>query len=145
MNRLENFVSHPFITIGHIARWLCDGVFEMTFGLTTLQLYSRFLYFPGVAWNTVSWRWRKYQWYNRIDNTIVLGALPFRSQAEEVRKYNIGLPLIIHAIIPVIHDCAQSHRKLRLFNKPLESELYTQLLVNNPISLACHKSFISLT
>ena len=58
----------------------------MTFGLTTLQVFSRILYFPGIAWNTVSWRWRKRQWYNRIDNTVVLGALPFRSQAEEVRK-----------------------------------------------------------
>ena len=60
----------------------------MTFGLTTLQVLSRIFYFPGIAWNTVSWRWRRYQWYNRIDNTIVLGALPFRSQAEEVWKYH---------------------------------------------------------
>ena len=86
MNRLENLVLYPFIAVGYLARWLCSGIFRMTFGLTTLQVISRILYFPGVAWNTVSWRWRNYQWYNRIDNTIVLGALPFRSQAEEVRK-----------------------------------------------------------
>lgn len=64
----------------------------MIFGLTTLQVLSRISYFPGIAWNTVSWRWRKRQWYNRIDNTVVLGALPFRSQAEEVRKFNMKCP-----------------------------------------------------
>ena len=58
----------------------------MTIGLTGLQVFSRISFSPGIAWNTVSWRWRNYQWYNRIDNTIVLGALPFRSQAEEVRR-----------------------------------------------------------
>ena len=58
----------------------------MAFGLTGLQVFSRISYFPGIAWNTISWRWRNYQWYDRIDSTIVLGALPFRSQAEEVRR-----------------------------------------------------------
>ena len=61
----------------------------MTIGLTGLQVFSRVSFFPGIAWNTVTWRWRNYQWYNRIDNTIVLGALPFRSQAEEVRREHV--------------------------------------------------------
>lgn len=87
MNALQNIVFYPFIGIRHLARWLFNGIFRMTFGLTSLQVISRIVYLPGITWNTVSWRWRNYQWYNRIDSTIVLGALPFRSQAEDVSRY----------------------------------------------------------
>ena len=83
---MKKVIFYPFIAIGNLAVWLLNGVLRMTIGLTTLQVFSRVSYFPGIAWNTFSWRWRNYQWYNRIDNTIVLGALPFRSQAEEVRR-----------------------------------------------------------
>lgn len=86
MNVLRNFALYPFIAVGYIAGWLLDGVFRMTFGLTTLQVLSRLAYFPAIGWNMIRWRWQKRQWYNRIDNTVVLGALPFRNQTEEVRE-----------------------------------------------------------
>ena len=93
---LQNIAFYPFIAIGYIVRWLINGAFFRMFGLTGLQVISRLIYFPGVTWNTVSWRWRNYQWYNRIDNTVVLGALPFRSQTEEVRKYWYGHKIYNH-------------------------------------------------
>jgi len=66
-------------------RWIITVAFEiMTFRLTSLQAFSRFMYFPGVGWNAIRWRLQNLQWYNRIDDTVVLGALPFRSQTVEV-------------------------------------------------------------
>jgi len=71
-----------------LIRWIITVVFEVImFKLTALQFFSRLMYFPGVGWNTIRWRLQKLEWYNRIDNTVVLGALPFRSQAKEVEQY----------------------------------------------------------
>lgn len=84
MNGLVSFVLYPFVTV---AGWLCNRIFRMAFGLTSLQVYSRIMYLPGIGWNAISWRWRKHRWYDRIDNTVVLGALPLRSQTEEVSGY----------------------------------------------------------
>lgn len=47
----------------------------------------RILFYPTLFWNIatvgLSQRWR---WYNRIDNTVVLGALPFRSITPKLIK-----------------------------------------------------------
>ena len=91
---MEKIILYPFVAIGGLAVWLLNGVFRMMIGLTGLQVFPRVSYFPGIAWNTVTWRWKNYQWYNRIDNTVVLGVLPFHSQTEEVRREDIVDKLI---------------------------------------------------
>ena len=56
------------------------------------QIWSRVWYFPGVLYNSVfvALSMGKYRWFNRIDDTVILGALPFRSQTTEVRVFDIG-------------------------------------------------------
>ena len=51
------------------------------------------IYTPVTYWNQVTAPVIFRQWYNRIDQTVLLGALPFRSQyTEQVEaRWNIGL------------------------------------------------------
>ena len=68
--------------------WMLVTMFQLTLGLTARQLLSRAYFLPSILLNSLKLQIsKKFKWYNRIDDTIVLGALPFRSQAEEVFTY----------------------------------------------------------
>ena len=47
------------------------------------KLAARALYFPSVLRLTLL-EGPSRRWYDRVDDTVVLGALPFRKQAKEV-------------------------------------------------------------
>ncbi len=55
--------------------------------MSVAQLWSRVWYFPGIVHNSVvvALSFGKYRWFDRIDDSVILGALPFRSQTKEVR------------------------------------------------------------
>ena len=54
---------------------------------------ARVLYIPSIAKMLATSWWKlnpAKQWYNRLDETVILGALPFRSQTKElVEKENV--------------------------------------------------------
>ena len=64
---------------------LCAGwMVWWMYGGTLHKLIARLLYFPSVARMSFLWpRWQR-NWYDRVDSTVILGALPFRSQTKEV-------------------------------------------------------------
>ena len=65
--------------------WVLVTMFQLALGLTARQLLSRAYFLPSILLNSLKLQIsEKFKWYNRIDDTVVLGALPFRSQAEEV-------------------------------------------------------------
>ena len=68
------------------------------------QLWSRVWYFPGIVYNSacVALSSGKYRWFNRIDDTVILGALPFRSQTKEVRVRVAGAHCINFFAVLVI-------------------------------------------
>lgn len=71
--------------INYLLDWMLVNMFQLMLGLTGPQLLSRAYFLPGVFVNSLKVRISdKFKWYDRIDDTVVLGALPFRSQAEEV-------------------------------------------------------------
>ena len=71
--------------ITQLLEWMYVTMFQLMLGLTGPQLLSRAYFFPGVLVCSLKLRIsERFKWYNRIDDTVVLGALPFRSQAEEV-------------------------------------------------------------
>ncbi|KAK2913929.1 hypothetical protein QQF64_030256 [Cirrhinus molitorella] len=45
---------------------------------------ARILFYPTLAYNVVMEKITSRQWYNRVDPTVILGALPFRSMTEEL-------------------------------------------------------------
>lgn len=49
------------------------------------SVLARTLFYPTLAYNAVMEKITSRQWYNRVDPTVILGALPFRSMTEEVR------------------------------------------------------------
>eukprot|EP00731_Ephydatia_muelleri_P014822 Em0008g542a len=66
-------------------RWIHGTMFH--------RVLARILYVPSIAKMSARSRWKPNsakQWYNRIDETVILGALPFRSQTKElVEKENV--------------------------------------------------------
>ena len=61
-------------------RWIYGTMFH--------SALARILYIPSIAKMSARSRWNPNsakQWYNRIDETVILGALPFRSHTKEVR------------------------------------------------------------
>jgi len=47
-------------------------------------MFSRIVFYPSLLYNVVLERAGRRRWYDRIDNTVILGALPFRSLTAEV-------------------------------------------------------------
>ncbi|KAL2088670.1 hypothetical protein ACEWY4_015569 [Coilia grayii] len=51
---------------------------------------ARILFYPTLAYNVIMEKITSRKWYNRVDQTVILGALPFRSMTEElVQKENV--------------------------------------------------------
>lgn len=56
------------------------------------KMFARVTFLPTLAYNIAMERVSARQWYNRIDQTVLLGALPFRSQYTEqmIKEEKIG-------------------------------------------------------
>ncbi|XP_069762142.1 phosphatidylglycerophosphatase and protein-tyrosine phosphatase 1 [Narcine bancroftii] len=53
-------------------------------------LFARIVFYPSLGYNIVMSKVFGRHWYDRIDQTVIIGALPFRSLNEElVRKENV--------------------------------------------------------
>jgi hypothetical protein len=47
-------------------------------------MFARATFYPSLAYNVFMERVGARQWYNRIDDNMILGALPFRFMAPDV-------------------------------------------------------------
>jgi len=65
---------------------------KISFSLTGIMssVLARFIFYPSLAYNVVMEKISSRQWYNKVDNHVILGALPLRSMALQV------LILILH-------------------------------------------------
>ena len=45
---------------------------------------ARLLFYPTLAYNVVMEKVSSRHWFTRVDQTVILGALPFKSMTEEV-------------------------------------------------------------
>ncbi|XP_017561636.1 phosphatidylglycerophosphatase and protein-tyrosine phosphatase 1 [Pygocentrus nattereri] len=45
---------------------------------------ARVLFYPTLAYNVVMEKISSRRWFNRVDQTVILGALPFKSMTEEL-------------------------------------------------------------
>ncbi|CAL8364444.1 unnamed protein product [Gadus morhua 'NCC'] len=51
---------------------------------------ARLLFYPTLAYNVVMEKVSSRQWFTRVDQTVILGALPFKSMTKElVQKENV--------------------------------------------------------
>lgn len=51
-------------------------------------MFARVTFYPTLFYNIVMEKISPRQWYNRVDDTVILGALPFPSLTKEVSKIN---------------------------------------------------------
>ena len=73
-------------SVNDLVEWILITVFQLILGLTAPQLLSRAYFLPGILVNSLKLQISdKYKWHTRIDDTVVLGALPFRSQTKQVK------------------------------------------------------------
>ena len=64
--------------------WLVRAVY----GGSLHNVGVRLLYLPSLARMSFLWSYMgKKNWYDRVDDTVILGALPFRSQTKEVSLF----------------------------------------------------------
>ena len=47
-------------------------------------MLARVAFYPTLTYNILMEKLSSRQWYNRIDDTVILGALPFRSMTKQV-------------------------------------------------------------
>lgn len=48
------------------------------------SVLARVLFFPSLAYNVMMEKISSRQWYNHVDNHVILGALPLRNKTQEV-------------------------------------------------------------
>jgi atypical dual specificity phosphatase len=53
-------------------------------------MFGRITFYPTLAYNVALERLAFRKWYSRIDETVVLGALPFRSLMNQVTSLFFG-------------------------------------------------------
>lgn len=51
------------------------------------KMFARVTFYPTLIYNVLMEKLTPRQWYNRIDDTVILGALPFPSIATEVSEF----------------------------------------------------------
>lgn len=50
-------------------------------------MFARVTFYPTLFYNIFMERVSSRRWYDRIDDNMILGALPFRTMSEEVRVF----------------------------------------------------------
>uniref|UniRef100_A0A0N5ALM4 Phosphatidylglycerophosphatase and protein-tyrosine phosphatase 1 n=1 Tax=Syphacia muris TaxID=451379 RepID=A0A0N5ALM4_9BILA len=55
-------------------------------------MFQLIAFYPSLAYNLVRnyLQPKKWSWYNRIDDVVILGGLPFQSTAKQLLKENVG-------------------------------------------------------
>lgn len=56
-------------------------------------MFARVTFYPTLVYNVLMEKLTPRQWYNRIDDTVILGALPFPHIAQEVSRLMVMLHL----------------------------------------------------
>lgn len=52
-------------------------------------MFARVSFYPTLLYNVFMEKVTARRWYDRIDDSMILGALPFRSMTDEVSKFSI--------------------------------------------------------
>ena len=55
---------------------------------------ARLLFYPTLAYNVVMEKVSSRRWFDRVDQTVILGALPFKSMTEEVSYASVHSAVI---------------------------------------------------
>lgn len=92
-----------------MASLLCCGLYKLHFGFGSelvhfmyrLQfsvdcvchipiMFARLSFYPSLLYNVIMEKITNRNWYDRIDDTVILGALPFRGMTNQVSDLSAG-------------------------------------------------------
>ncbi|EDO40641.1 predicted protein, partial [Nematostella vectensis] len=65
---------------------------------------ARVLFFPSLLW-IVATESRSRRWFDRIDSTVILGALPFKSQTQKLIDENVKGVITLNEEFETKHLC----------------------------------------
>ena len=57
--------------------------------LTMTSILYRGVFYPTLFYNVIMEKVSSRRWYDRIDDTVILGALPFRKMTTQVRNNTV--------------------------------------------------------
>ncbi len=91
-------------------------------------ILSRSLFWPTFGWNALLGRWlKRRQWWNRVDDHILLGAMPLRSDVPR---------LAAEGVTAVVNMCKEYPGPVDLYKKHGIEQLWLPTVDFNPPSLA---------
>lgn len=53
--------------------------------LSDFKMFARVTFYPSLFYNVVMEKISTRRWFDRIDDTVILGALPFRGMTKQVK------------------------------------------------------------
>lgn len=68
-------------------------------------MFARVTFIPTLVYNVVLEKVTARRWYDRIDNSIILGALPFRNMADSVSWRSLTRPTDLLNTNPLASVC----------------------------------------
>lgn len=69
-------------------------------------MFARVTFYPTLLYNVFMEKVTQRQWYNRIDENVILGALPLNGMAEKVNFVDLLINYLIRTFLRFIHDCS---------------------------------------
>lgn len=75
--------SHTYTHSGDDKLGFCSGFVLCSSAMS--GALARLLFYPTLAYNVVMEKVSSRRWFDRVDDAVILGALPFRSMTKQVR------------------------------------------------------------
>ena len=72
-----------------------------------MSLFNKVTFYPTLFYNVMMTKVTNRKWFDRIDETVVLGALPFRGMTKWVLHYYF---LLFHFVVCVIYTYYYYHK-----------------------------------
>jgi atypical dual specificity phosphatase len=54
-------------------------------------MFARLSFYPSLLYNVIMEKITNRNWYDRIDDSVILGALPFRGMTNQVSDLSAGI------------------------------------------------------
>jgi hypothetical protein len=83
----QNFISTAAVK----RRGLCSGgdTVRVCYSKYCIVMFGRLTFYPTLLYNVVMEKITSRNWYDRIDDNVILGALPFRRMTDQVSNLSV--------------------------------------------------------
>lgn len=115
-----NRFTNPIVSILGLFFIRTNNYFQIdgqNFSLSNcLKMFARVSFYPSLFYNVVMEKVTARRWYDRIDDHIILGALPFRSMAQQVRVFDLTVAHCVRVALFIL-SCAYYNIQLTIASR----------------------------